>query len=71
MRNDSNAVSNLCLPNAVDVGLHESSSDLLALVLRLHGEGMNGDCATAFFVTNSLSALERPALVLPVGGKSH
>lgn len=71
MCDDSNTVCNLGLTNAVNVRLHQSASDLLALVLWLHGKRVDGNGAASLFVTNGLSVLERPALALPVCGKSH
>lgn len=71
MYNDRNALSNLGLPNAVDIWLHQRASDLLALVRWVHSKRMNGNSAATFFVTNGLSVLNRPTLVFPVGRKSH
>lgn len=71
MCDDGNTVGNLSLPNAVNVRLHQSASDLLALMLWLDGKRVDGNGAASFFVTNGLSILERPALVLPVSGKTH
>lgn len=68
---NGNSIGNLGLANAVNIRLHQGAANLLALVVRQYSQGVNGNSAAAFFVTNSLSVFKSPALALPIGGQLH
>jgi hypothetical protein len=55
----------------MNVRLHQGTPDLLALMLWLNGERVDGDGAATFFVANSLAVLKGPTLILPVSRKAH
>lgn len=66
MRDDCNAVCDLSLPDPLDVRLHQSAADLLALMFRQHCEGMNGDRRPILIVPNRLAVLYGKPLGSPV-----
>lgn len=71
VNNDRQAICNLCLPDPMDVRLHQGASDLLALVFREDGQGVDGNGATVLIMADCLTVLDGDPLGLPVRGEFH
>lgn len=69
--NEDNAIGNGGFFDPLNVGLHQSSTDLLVLVLWKHRKRVHSNGVAVFIMTNCLSILNGRPFIPPVGGHLH